>query len=111
MDRYEVTNRQYKIFVDSGGYKNIEFWNHEFIRQGQEVGWKEAMTYFVDRTNRPGPANWEISDYPEGEGDHPVSGLSWYEAAAYAKFIGKDLPTLFHFNVAATPRDNHFILN
>jgi eukaryotic-like serine/threonine-protein kinase len=59
------------------------------------------MQLFHDRTGRPGPATWELSDYPEGQSDYPVTGVSWYEAAAFAEFAGKSLPTLYHWNRAA----------
>jgi len=58
---------------------------------------------FVDKTGQPGPAVWELGTYPADEGDHPVRGVSWYEAAAYAEFAGKSLPTVHHW-LAATDR-------
>ena len=106
IDRNEVTNAQYKEFVDGGGYRNREYWEHEFIRDGRTLTWEEAASEFVDQTGRPGPANWQAGDYPEGEANHPVSGVSWYEAAAYGKFVGKSLPTRQHWGLArgeATP--------
>ena len=101
MDRFEVSNRQYKEFVDVGGYKNPAYWKYPFNLNGKKLSWKEAMKHFVDKTDRPGPSTWEVSDYPEGEGDLPVSGISWYEAAAYAKFKGKSLPTIYHWDRVA----------
>ena len=59
------------------------------------------MAEFRDKTGRPGPATWESGDYPEGQGDYPVTGVSWYEAAAYAEFVGKSLPTIYHWDHAA----------
>jgi dienelactone hydrolase len=59
------------------------------------------MSEFVDATGRPGPATWEGGDYPSGRGDYPVSGVSWYEAAAYAEYAGKTLPTVLHWHIAA----------
>jgi len=100
IDKYEVTNKEYKEFVDSGGYKNQKFWNHEFIKDEKVLAWDEAMAEFVDRTGRQGPDTWEAGDYPEGQGDYPVTGISWYEAAAYAEFAGKKLPTAYHWGVA-----------
>jgi cephalosporin-C deacetylase-like acetyl esterase len=56
---------------------------------------------FVDKTNITGPATWEGGTYPEGQARFPVSGISWYEAAAYAEFVGKSLPTVSHWFEAA----------
>ena len=100
MDRCEVTNRQFKEFVDRGGYQNKEFWKQKFIKEGKELSWEEALKEFVDQTGRPGPAAWQAGDYPEGQGDFPVTGISWYEAAAYAEWAGKSLPTSHHWGIA-----------
>ena len=101
MDRFEVTNRQYKAFVSDGGYRQPEFWKHKFIRDGNEIPWEEAMKVFVDQTDRPGPATWEFGEYSEGQDDYPVGGVSWYEAAAFAEYAGKALPTVYHWKWAA----------
>lgn len=52
--------------------------------------------YIREGTGRPGPSTWELGSYPEGKADEPVRGVSWYEAAAYAEFAGKNLPTVYH---------------
>ena len=101
MDKYEVTNIAYKRFIDSGGYQNKEYWKHPFGKEGRMLSWEKAMALFTDKTGRPGPATWEIGDYLEGEDDYPVTGVSWYEAAAYAEFVGKRLPTIYHWDRAA----------
>ncbi len=101
LDRYEVTNRQYKAFVDQGGYREPRFWKQPFAREGRTLSREEAMALLRDGTGRPGPAGWELGSYPEGQEEYPVSGVSWYEAAAYAEFAGKSLPTFFHWYRAA----------
>jgi hypothetical protein len=101
LDRYEVTNRQYKDFVDSGGYSTPDYWTDPIIANGRELTWAEAMALMVDRTGRHGPSNWEIGDYPIGQDDYPVTGVSWYEARAYARFVGRDLPTFHHWRNAS----------
>ena len=83
MDRYEITNNEFKKFVDAGGYRNPKYWKHVFIKDGKEISREEAMKEFVDNTGKPSPAGWDIADYPRGEGDKPVGGVSWYEAAAF----------------------------
>ncbi|HET6837499.1 MAG TPA: bifunctional serine/threonine-protein kinase/formylglycine-generating enzyme family protein, partial [Gemmatimonadales bacterium] len=101
LDRMETTNREYQIFVDSGGYRRRELWVHPFELDGRRLSWEEAMKRLVDQTGRPGPATWEAGHYPEGRADHPVSGVSWYEADAYARFRGKRLPNVFQWSHAA----------
>ena len=101
IDIYEVTNKQYKEFVDNGGYQKPEYWKHPFIKDGRVLTWKEAMFEFRDATGRPSPSTWKAGDYPDGQDDFPVSGVSWYEAAAYAEYSRKSLPTVFHWEIAA----------
>ena len=89
IDRHEVTNRQFKQFVDQGGYQKREYWKTPFVRDGKPVSWEEAMAVFRDTTGRPGPSTWEGGTFPAGNDDLPVSGVSWYEAAAYAEFAAR----------------------
>lgn len=99
--KYEVTNKQFKHFVDQGGYGTRQYWLEEFVRDGRVISWREAMLAFRDATGRPGPSTWELGDYPAGHDDFPVSGVSWYEAAAYSEFAKTQLPTLYHWYRAA----------
>ena len=101
IDRHEVTNRQFKEFVDAGGYQKREYWKQPFIKDDRALSWEQAMAEFRDASGRPGPATWELGAYPEGKADYPVGGVSWYEAAAYAEFAGKSLPTVYHWFRAA----------
>jgi dienelactone hydrolase/predicted Ser/Thr protein kinase len=94
IDRYEVTNGEFKKFVDAGGYQKPEYWMHPFVKDGKTLSWQQAMAEFRDATGRPGPARWQVGAYPEGADRLPVSGVSWYEAAAYAAFAGKSLPSV-----------------
>jgi len=103
IDRYEVTNKDFKQFVDAGGYRKPEYWKQPFVENGKALSWDEAMSRFRDKAGRPGPASWELGNYPEGQGDYPVTGVSWYEAAAYAEFAGKSLPTAHQWQNAASP--------
>ena len=102
VDTYEVTNEKFKRFVDEGGYRNPAFWQGQvFSKDGRDLSWQEAVVEFHDKTGEAGPATWEHGDYPAGQGDHPVCGVSWYEAGAYARFAGKSLPTIYHWEQAA----------
>ena len=101
IDRLETTNAEYKKFVDAGGYTRRELWDEPFEKDGKSLTWEQAMALFTDRTGRRGPATWEAGAIPRGAEQLPVGGLSWYEAAAYARFAGKSLPTLYHWVRAA----------
>src|SRR5579863_4221251 len=110
IDQYEVTNRQYKAFLDQGGYQNHAYWKFSFDRDGKSLAWDEAMALFRDSAGRPGPKDWIQGTYPQGQDNYPVTGISWYEAAAFAEFAGKSLPTIYHWNRAAGPFAAAFIV-
>jgi pimeloyl-ACP methyl ester carboxylesterase len=59
------------------------------------------MRLFVDATGQPGPSGWEAGSFAPGEEQLPVTGVSWHEAAAYAAWAGKTLPSIFHWNRVA----------
>ncbi len=101
LDRYEVSNVAFQKFVDGGGYRDARYWEHPIVDGGRTLPFDEAMARFVDLAGRPGPSTWEGGTFPTGQGNHPVAGVSWYEAAAYAKFAGKSLPTIYHWATAA----------
>ena len=84
LDRFCVSNEQYQQFVDAGGYEQLEFWYEEAL---------PALLDFVDQSGAPGPRFWSEGQYPSGEQRMPVVGISWYEASAYARWVGKRLPT------------------
>ncbi len=84
LDRYPVTNRQFLEFVKNGGYKQPNFWDPSI---------RGAIAEFRDATGEPGPRYWRHGRYLDGFDHHPVVGISWYEASAYACWVGKRLPS------------------
>ena len=110
IDKFEVTNKQFKEFVDKGGYQNPAYWRNQFVKSGRFLSWRQAMDEFRDTTGQPGPSTWEVGGYPAGRDDFPVNGVSWYEAAAYAEFAQKQLPTVYHWYRAAAQGINSDVL-
>ena len=101
IDQHEVSNQEYKEFINAGGYLKKQYWTHPFIKDGKALTWEEAIQEFKDRTGLPGPRTWSSQNFPEGKAKYPVTDVSWYEAAAYAAFRGKQLPTIFQWEKAA----------
>jgi hypothetical protein len=101
LDAYEITNEAFQEFMEAGGYQERAYWEEALLAEGKGQAWPEAVARFTDRTGRPGPATWELGAFPSGEAQHPVHGVSWYEAAAYCKSAGKELPTVYGWRRAA----------
>lgn len=85
IDRYPVTCRQYRAFMEAGGYQNPQLWS--------KAGWEWLQTEYVTQ-----PLYWQGNVTWD---NHPVWGVSWYEAEAYSRFVGKRLPTEAEWEKAA----------
>lgn len=85
IDKYPVTRAQYREFIAAGGYTQSQYWSQE--------GWEWQQTAAVSQ-----PLYW--SEDPTKD-NYPVCGVSYYEAEAYAKFVGKRLPTEAEWEKAA----------
>lgn len=86
IDRYPVTCQQYRRFIEAESYHNPNWWTPE--------GWQWLKKHSIEE-----PLYW--SKNPAWN-HHPVCGVSWYEAAAYAKFVGKRLPKEAEWEKAAS---------
>jgi len=93
--RHTVTNAQFQKFVGAGGYEELEHWPKEI--------WPHLID-FKDLTDHPGPRFWEHGRCDKLLADHPVVGLCYYEAAAYARWAGFRLPSEAEWQMAASWR-------
>lgn len=93
VDRTTVTNAQYAHFVADGGYSATELW--------PEALWPNLLQ-FVDQTGMSGPRFWSDGRFPRGRDRHPVVGICWYEAQAFAMWMGKRLPESEEWQHAAS---------
>ncbi|MGH7998167.1 MAG: ergothioneine biosynthesis protein EgtB [Brasilonema sp.] len=86
IDRYPVTCAQYRVFLEAKGYQNPRWWS--------KAGWEWLQT---EQITQP------LYCYENSMRDnHPVCGVSWYEAEAYSQFVGKRLPTEAEWEKAAS---------
>ena len=78
IDRFEVTNRQYQVFVDNGGYTTRDYWKQRFVRDGHGLSWSQAIDLFRDATGRPGRRRGRAATTPRGRPTipYPVSAGS-----------------------------------
>ena len=66
LDKYEVTNKEFKKFVDEGGYRKPEFWKQPFVKDGKTLSWEQAMGEFRDATGKPGILTGIFRKLPRG---------------------------------------------
>ena len=101
IDQHEVTNRDFEEFIRDRGYRRRELWKHPFVDRGRALTFEEAMGRFRDKTGLSAPRSWSAGVPPAGYENHPVTDVTWYEAAAFAEWKGKKLPTLYQWEKAA----------
>lgn len=84
-----VTQREWLAFVEDGGYGDVRWWQSAGVDAVRTRGWEAPMHW------RRGESGWSVftlrGERPL-EPDAPVAHLSWYEADAYARWLGAQHP-------------------
>ena len=93
-----VSNGEYRAFMADGGYRRPEFWLSEGWSTAQAQGW-DAPGYWQPNGN--GWRTYTLHGLLPVRDDEPVTHISFFEAAAYAEWAGKRLPTEFEWETAA----------
>lgn len=93
--RHPITNAQFQKFVDFGAYDELDLWPKDI--------WPHLID-FKDLTGNPGPRFWRRGRHDRRLADHPVVGVCYYEAMAYAAWAGYRLPTEAEWQMAASWR-------
>ena len=100
ISKFEVTNKEYLDFVMGKGYEKPEYW--KFAIDEDPDFMNSTIKTFTGKFGRTGPSNWSYGMYPDGQENFPVTGISWYEAMAYANFKNLSIPNVYQWASAAT---------
>lgn len=93
-----VSNGQWLEFIEAGGYRTPALWLSDGWAMVQAEGW-EAPGYW-----RRHDGQWQVmtlAGLKPVDPAQPVAHVSYYEADAFARFVGKDLPSEQEWEVAA----------
>ena len=85
ISRYPITNAQFQVFVDAGGYEKPQYW-----REAKQIGvWGNGRVKgWMDEEPRVGPVDF---GEPYNLPNHPVVGITWYEALAFTQWLTERL--------------------
>tara|TARA_Y100001980_G_C14543874_1_gene322795 strand:+ start:55 stop:2316 length:2262 start_codon:yes stop_codon:yes gene_type:complete len=107
----EVSNKDFQEFVDAGGYENPSYWDFPYKVGDKIYDFNSSIKFFTDRYGKYGPANWSYGKFPSGLANQPVTGISWFEAKAFARFKNLTLPNIFQWTYASGIPENPMIVD
>jgi ergothioneine biosynthesis protein EgtB len=94
-----VSNGEYLAFIEDGGYRRAEFWLSDGWARAQEEGWDAPLYWLKDDDGSR--SHFTLAGVAPLDAAAPVTHVSFFEAAAYAAWANKRLPTEFEWEAAA----------
>lgn len=113
--KYPVTNAQYERFLNAPDFANPVYWlefsvfDKKFKRIGDNG--QEGITWLYEELKKSNskvllPRYWEDENFGKSNPNHPVVGISWYEANAYCEWLFQNWNTLLESktNISIKPQ-------
>ena len=101
ISKNEVSNSEFQEFINDGGYQNPTFWDFPIKIGDKLYEFRNTVSNFNGKFGKNGPASWSYGKFPNGLENHPVSGISWFEARAYANYRKQELPNIHQWIYAS----------
>jgi ergothioneine biosynthesis protein EgtB len=103
-----VTNGEYQAFMDDGGYRRAEFWLSDGWAKVQDEKWDAPLYWLTDDDGsaQKNQSVFTLAGAQSRNPNAPLEHVSFYEAAAYAAWAGKRLPTEFEWEAASSQFDH-----
>jgi formylglycine-generating enzyme required for sulfatase activity len=104
LGRYPVTNAQYSLFIADGGYAPDRPWwdeqGHAWLLRDDNTN--QGLERWVQRQHKNQPELWDNPEFGEQWSNHPVVGISLYEAQAFCRWLTQQRsynPEGYHFRL------------
>jgi formylglycine-generating enzyme required for sulfatase activity len=94
-----VRNAEYLTFIQDGGYRRPEFWLSDGWAQAGEEKWQAPLYWLCDDDGSR--SVFTLAGVQPLDPEAPVEHVSFFEAAAFAAWAGKRLPTEFEWEALA----------
>lgn len=104
-----VTNREWRAFIDDGGYRTASLWLADGWQTVNAQQWECPLYWEFSDSHDDSPRAMTLAGMQTLDDNAPVCHVSYFEADAFARWAGRRLPTEFEWETAARGHDNRLM--